>query len=116
MDFVADGKVGSGDVFQLTPIVSRTLVFQSHYATHAHVTLDVTIHPYQEKWPDYSINIAESPRTSNFVAYDYDTSKPLGIIQSTMTDTRQISVRVVFDSPGGRLQLLISSISAEILA
>lgn len=103
MDLVADGTVAYSDNFQLTAYVlyQESWAFNLTAPMHGHVSLDVTIHPYQEQWPDFSFNIAQDAGASNFTAYEYGTNKPLGVVQSTITDKQQIGVRVVFDSPKG---------------
>lgn len=99
MDLLGDGKMVYSDTFNLVSYVVEedSWTFDVNAPMHAKVNFTITIHPYNEEWKDYSINIDQDAHASNFAAFEYGTNKALRVSQSTGNST--IKVRVVFDTP-----------------
>ena len=101
MDLYADGVLLYSDRFKIMPNI-----FWAYSWTFDVVSLDVThvrwvisVRSHREEWDEYSNSFPSYLQVSNFAAYDYDTSKPLFVLDYKEGSTT--NVRVSFHSPKG---------------
>ncbi|MGA8904624.1 MAG: hypothetical protein WB661_06410 [Candidatus Bathyarchaeia archaeon] len=101
MTLFADRSILYSDSFQLISYTEEddSWTFNVTASMHAHVSLDVTIHPYNGTRTAYLFSIPENDLTGNYSAYEYRTNKPLRVIHNVAGSKDKATV--VFGAPKG---------------